>query len=615
MNTRERRRISVLLSVLLILFVVTSFALVSQINIMADAVTKVFPSNNTGVISVDELLSDKRGDNETAVGDKSVFDFDSLTSLFSALTGKANATLKDVEDEMAKAQYNDTKAGDNTYIPNTSSNDYSNAYVGSIHYGMNAQDIRDLTGGKNIEVTFGGQVWNVVALTTTGTSADVAAGDVVLTLMLKDPIENYKTYWNGWQQDASGTSPKAHTEKYASSYYSSSLIRSVLLNGNDSFGNEVKYATGASSLTSLGVGNAIAGYTDNWSIFTDTAAKKNVTNFLVKPKDVLYMQDENFYDVLTVNNKLDSSHTWGSGQNEASKNKLPSSLGTPASGYSQNRWFSQYDSSYYVQYEQEKSVKDTNINLGGTTLIYNSANNDPTYFDWAEDFLWLPSWAEVGESGTGTSGIAGLWALNNAQRKYSNKSSIAAQAWLRSGGYGNSDVTYTLTSAGARGYAFVAASEFAVRPALNLNLSSAALSTAAKLPEPKDVTVEYTGREIDLDYAASASAAAWWTAGFKDRVTATYYKGASEEAPLEPYDSYTVKLSLKDPSDSWADGTSADKTIKLKVIKRSLPFPRWNDTGGKQTFKGKAGVTFELFYDEDFLNNLEEVTGKYYFND
>ena len=39
MNTRERRRISVLLSVLLILFVVTSFALVSQINIMADAVT------------------------------------------------------------------------------------------------------------------------------------------------------------------------------------------------------------------------------------------------------------------------------------------------------------------------------------------------------------------------------------------------------------------------------------------------------------------------------------------------------------------------------------------------------------------------------------------------
>ncbi len=614
MKIRGRRRISVLLSVLLILCVVTSFALVSQINMKADA-AKVNPSDETGIIPIGELLSSKRGDSATTVGDKSIFNIDTLTALFNALSGQlADATLQDVKDEMAKAQYNSGKAGDNTYIPNTSSNDYSNAYVGSIHYGMNAQDIRDLTGGKNIEVTFGGQVWNVVALTSTGTSADVAAGDVVLTLMLKDPIDNYKTYWNGWQQNNSGTSPKAHNEKYASSYYSSSLIRSILLNGKDSFGNEVKYATGASALTSLGAGNAIAGYTDNWSIFTDTAAKKNVTNFLVKPKDVLYMQDENFYDVLTVNNKLDSSHTWGSGQNEASKNKLPSSLGTPASGYSQNRWFSQYDSSYYVQYEQEKSVKDTNINLGGTTLIYNSANNDPTYFDWAEDFLWLPSWAEVGENGTGTAGIAGLWALNDSQRKYDD-STTAAQAWPRSGNNNVSGDAYTLTSAGARKHDDVRASEFAVRPALNLNLSSAALSTAAKLPEPKDVTVEYTGREIDLDYAASAAAAKWWTTDFKDRVKATYYKGASEEKPKEPYDSYTVKLSLKDPSDSWADGTSADKTIKLKVIKRSLPFPRWNDTGGKQTFKGKAGVTFELFYDEDFLNNLEEVTGKYYFND
>ena len=442
---RERRRISVLLSALLILCVVTSFALFSHINLVAEA-AKVNPTNETGIIPIGELLSSKRGDSATTVGDKSIFDIETLTALFNALSGQlADATLQDVIDEMAKAQYNNTKAGDNTYIPNTSTNAYSNAYVGSIHYGMNAQDIRDLTGGKNIEVTFGGHTWNVVALTSTGTSANVAAGDVVLTLMLKDPIQNYKTYWNGWQ----ATSYKAHNEKYASSFYSSSMIRSILLNGKDSFGNEVKYATGASALTSLGSGNAIAGYTDNWSIFTDTAAKKNVTNFLVKPKDVLYMQDENFYDVLTVNNKQDSSHRWGSGQNEASKNKLPSSLGTPTSGYSNNRWYNQYDGTYYVQYEQEKSVKDTNINLGGMTLIYNSANNDPTYFDWAEDFLWLPSWAEVGENGTGTAGIAGLWALNDSQRKY-DAATTASQAWLRSGVTANSDSAYTLTSAGAR---------------------------------------------------------------------------------------------------------------------------------------------------------------------
>ena len=606
MNTRERRRISVLLSVLLILCVVTSFALVSQINMKADA-AKVNPSDETGIIPIGELLSSKRGDSATAVGDKSIFNIDSLTKLFNALTGKtADATLQDVKDEMAKAQYNSGKAGDGTYTPNTSSTDYSNAFVGSIHYGMNSEDIRSVTGGNNIEVTFGGQVWNVVALTTTGTSADVSAGDVVLTLMMKNPLDGYRTNWNGWQTPTSSN----HSEKYTSTFYSASMIRSILLNGKGYDGSDVKYTEDGSSLVALGSGTratAISNYDSKLGIFTDINAKKNVTNFLVKPKDVLYMQDESYADIETA---AGSTNNWKSGQNEASKNKIPSAFGGGTS-----KWYAGWN----AYYQQEKSVYGTAVPGSGQT--YSQLSDDQLYFDWGNDLLWLPSWAEVGEHGTTSAGtavnssITGLWALNTNQRAYSNASTTAAQAWLRSGVNGGSNNAFTLTSAGARYDVGVRASEFAVRPALNLNLSSAALSTAAKLPEPKDVTVEYTGREIDLDYAASAAAAKWWTTDFKDRVKATYYKGASEEAPLEPYDSYTVKLSLKDPSDSWADGTSADKTIKFKVIKRSLPFPRWNDTGGKQTFKGKAGVEFDLYYDQDYHDKLLAATGKYYFGD
>ena len=385
------------------------------------------------------------------------------------------------------------------------------------------------------------------------------------------------------------------------------MIRSILLNGKGSDGNAVKYTENGSSLVALGSStNAmpLQDYDSKLGIFTDTTANKNVTNFLVKPKDVLYMQDESYADIETA---AGSTNNWKSGQNEASLNKIPSAFGGGTS-----KWYA----GWYVHYQQEKSVYGTAVQGSGQTFSV----GDQLYFDWGEDLLWLPSWAEVGEHGTtsastaANNSITGLWALNTNQRAYSNASTTATHTWLRSGPYSGSTYALALTAAGARDRGFFHASEFAVRPALNLNLTYAAQSAAPKL-EPKDVTVEYTGNELDLDFAASVSAANWWTTDFKDRVTATYYKGASEEAPLEPYDSYTVKLSLKDSNDSWADGTSADKTIKFKVIKRSLPFPKWNEDGAKKAFKGAAGVTFDLYYDSDFLDELLDVTGKYYFGD
>ena len=42
---------------------------------------------------------------------------------------------------------------------------------------MNSEDIRSVTGGNNIEVSFGGHIWNVVALTTTGAPTDVTASE------------------------------------------------------------------------------------------------------------------------------------------------------------------------------------------------------------------------------------------------------------------------------------------------------------------------------------------------------------------------------------------------------------------------------------------------------
>ncbi|MDE6275897.1 MAG: hypothetical protein K2M75_05095, partial [Clostridia bacterium] len=603
--SKKKSRLLGLISVILILLVACSFVFAGQSNMMACA-GKVNPTNQTDIISIGELLSTDRGNDAKEVGDKSIFDFNNLTALFNALTGQTDATLDDVKAEMDDAQYNDGKFGDKTYVPNTSTNGYSNARVASIHYGMNAEDIRNKTGGKNIDVVFGGHIWEVVTLTTTGqagnTADDMKAGDVVLTLMLKDPIAGYKTKWNDWKSN-----PNAFDEKYTSTFYSASKIRSILLNGRDSAGKEVKYSTSANgAFTSLTSGQ-IPNYNTEWAIFTNSTVDKHVTNFLVKPKDVLYMQDENFYDLLVINS---SSYEWGSGQNDASKNKMPSSLGTPTptNAYSVNRWFDQYDNSINVHYEQEKSAIGTA--MGSNAKYY---DGDPLYFDWGNDYLWLPSWSEVGQDGTG-SGITGLWALNTAQRKY-NVGTTASHAWLRTGSITLANDIFAISETGGRESDSVNLSELAVRPALNLNLSAAADSTAPKLATPTDVEVEYTGSELDLDFAKTQGAANWWTNSFKDRVDASYYLGQVPGDPKEP-GTYTVKLNLKDAiNDSWADGTKQEKTIEFEVIKRKLSFPKWDTTnGGAKSFRGSAGVTFDLYYDGDYLANLHTLTGKDYFD-
>ena len=204
------------------------------------------------------------------------------------------------------------------------------------------------------------------------------------------------------------------------------MIRSILLNGKGSDGSAVKYTENGSSLVALGSGSratAIANYDSKLGIFTDINAKKNVTNFLVKPKDVLYMQDESYADIETA---AGSTNNWKSGQNEASKNKIPSAFGGGTS-----KWYAGWN----AYYQQEKSVYGTAVQ--GSNQTYSPG--DQLYFDWGEDLLWLPSWAEVGEHGTTSAGtavnssITGLWALNTNQRAYSNASTTAAPAWLRSG--------------------------------------------------------------------------------------------------------------------------------------------------------------------------------------
>ncbi|MDE6276434.1 MAG: hypothetical protein K2M75_07880, partial [Clostridia bacterium] len=631
---KNKSRLVGLTSVILILLVIFSFVLAGQNSIIASAgiVTPTLPT--AGTITIGELLNTDRADDATDVGNKSIFNYANLSMLFNKLTGLDDATFDDVVAEMDKDKYNDGKFGDKTYIPNTSTNDYSNAFVGSIHYGMNAEDIRSATGGSNIEVEFGGYIWEVVTLTTTGQAGDSAedmkAGHVVLTLMLKNPLDDYTTKWAAWGVPSSEY--HNHSNKYSAASYSPSMIRAILLNGKDADGNEVKYATNATTLISLPDADLDSSYgnnkrlpayksdaVNNLNIFTDKDADKSVTNFLIKPKDVLYQQDENTYDKASINPTIITG--FGAMPNDNSKNKLPSAKGmpTPTNARSVDRWYQQFntDKTYvsYEYYEQEKSMKGQDIYLTSTTKLHYE-DDEPTYFDWGNDYLWLPSYTEVGNDGPAGGKFIGLWALNNSQRAYGNASSSAAQAWLRSAptAVPNAAGVLTTTSAGDHGFILLnTSSQYAIRPALNLDLTAAAESTIEPLVAPKDVTVEYTGSELDMDFAKAEGVANWWNKAYKDRVDVDFSQGQVTLKPKE-LGTYTAKLSLKDPHDTWGfKPGNAPIDIEFEVVPRNLTFPKWDSGGGSKTFKGSKGESFDLLYNSTYLNKLKSLTGKDYF--
>ncbi len=245
------------------------------------------------------------------------------------------------------------------------------------------------------------------------------------------------------------------------------------------------------------------------------------------------------------------------------------------------------------------------LSPGATSSLNGWAN--AKYEDWGSDYIWLPSATETGASNFAQT--SSIWNLSNNQRCHNSDS----YDWLRSGDYAlyqNRCCTYVVWANGQVTRSWIDL-ERGLRPAIHLNLSA----MPTKLQSPKDVTVEYTGSSLDLDAAVEQGAANWYTNDFKDIVDVEYWKGNSQETPLEP-DTYTVKLSLKDPDNlRWDDNTTDDKTIDFKVIKRYLPYPKWNDTGGTLEFNGTNGRTFELFYDDDFLQELYNLTGKYYFDD
>ena len=141
---------------------------------------------------------------------------------------------------------------------------------------------------------------------------------------------------------------------------------------------------------------------------------------------------------------------------------------------------------YYLPNDAWGSISGKNWGEGQTDYP-----NKEGYTLWKDDYIWLPSLTETGYSDTYT----GLWGTNTNERVNTSES------WLRSGNYGEMNLSYYLLPIGIDRSNLYIDCMGGVRPALHLNLKSAAQAAGALITS---ITNTEIGDVSDQTYTGSA---------------------------------------------------------------------------------------------------------------
>ncbi|MDE7190863.1 MAG: hypothetical protein K2O35_00090, partial [Clostridia bacterium] len=392
--------------------------------------------------------------------------------------------------------------------------------VTNIHSGLNSAEIRGKNDNKNLVITLGGMKWIVTSLSTKD------GGEPILTLFLADSIE--KTEWSKYVSTTYTSYP------YVT--YGTSYIRARLLNGVDYQGNAVKYSNSytATSLTEYTRPTDAGDYP--FAIFNHKAAsatdKSNggIADFLVQPKDVSYQRTQYL--------KAFPYYSWGNLLNEACQ--------TISTGWNSS-----------------------------AEIIQNS----PNYYDWGNDYLWLPSWSEIGTQTfiheTNRPGLTGLWQLDTAAR------GASTNYWPRSGshiGVSSKDQYYTVASGHFDWTSDGTILSNGIRPCIHLNLAEADSASLALLEIPKDVTIDYTSTRLGVN--SGDNPPTWYTSLFDDTTSIdTVYidedKNSLTTLPIK-VGKYTVEFTIKSSKTSdinWKDyntNTSLTRRINFEITPKAI---------------------------------------------
>ncbi len=260
----------------------------------------------------------------------------------------------------------------------------------------------------------------------------------------------------------------------------------------------------------------------NNSLYSDWSNDFNVLNFL--PEDISYppnMYGTSYIRTVTLNNggvyatNETSTSTFTQNSNsvfarftmENLNNSLTEYLVTPI-----NVEWQLYQSLaetclsqlYYCLNDSINNPEDKG--LEGSWVRGLNYEGKTGYTAWADDYIWLPSIAEAGYSGSGADSNAGLWETSTSQRQNisfslsdaygvvgsNNETSsyISNYSWLRSTAWAYQGYVYSIYSSGADRSPPAPNNTCAVRPALHLNLSKVIEETK---PQSFKITLDDNG--------------------------------------------------------------------------------------------------------------------------
>ncbi|MCM1404072.1 MAG: hypothetical protein NC133_00985 [Prevotella sp.] len=198
---------------------------------------------------------------------------------------------------------------------------------------------------------------------------------------------------------------------YPSNLYGTSYLRAVTMN------NGGQYATGRDTLTT-----ATPNKNHPWAIFTMEGIAGSVTDAIIKPSQVAWQENQSAIDAGTNTDNF-FNEAWGVPSNDAVRESLR------------------------ADYRQKVG-----------------------YDCWQDDYLWLPSYTEIG--GYVDEQYHGIWHLAGNQRR------CGKQYWLRSVYQNDTEGVAQLTAKAEFDYMIVNNGGYYVLPALHLNLGAESLRAA-----------------------------------------------------------------------------------------------------------------------------------------